>query len=157
MASTSEKQKSQQRLPCSVGESLLHESPMLLVGRMLERSCLSEDNDTALVEVIVPVDGPFVLEDTILAEYLIEVAAQSIAAVDSFDARSKKITTTEGFLVGVDSFSIVRTPEPGDTVQIDLRKSFSFGDIKIFDCLLRLAGEQIGHGQIKIWQNSGKK
>lgn len=157
MVCISEKHKNQQQFPCSVGELLLHKPPMLLVGIILERSCLNEDNDTALVEATVPVDGPFVHENTILAEYLIEVAAQSIAAVDSFDARFENRTTTEGFLVGVDNFSIVRTPDPGDTLQIDLRQSFSFGDIKIYDCLLRLSGKQIGQGQIKIWQNSGKK
>ena len=65
-----------------------HRPPMLIIHQLLERN-----EDTALAESIVPTEGIFLdPQGGLLPEYFIEFIAQSIAAINGFDARKENRT-----------------------------------------------------------------
>ncbi|MBW2164233.1 MAG: hypothetical protein JRF43_07295, partial [Deltaproteobacteria bacterium] len=99
-----------------------HRPPMLIVNQLLERN-----EDTALAEAIVPTEGIFLDPQAgLLPEYFIELIAQSIAAINGFDARKENRPPLIGYLVGIDNFSWIDRARPGETLQVSIKKTFEF-------------------------------
>jgi predicted hotdog family 3-hydroxylacyl-ACP dehydratase len=138
-------------LPRSAGELVPHQAPMLLVDCLLS---IADDNDAESVSVVearVPEEGIFLDRGRVLPEYLIELTAQAIAAVDGFDSASDS-GPDKGFLVGIDEFVILDQPFPGEAVRIELKKTFSFGQVFIFDGVVRSQRGELSRGQLRTWR-----
>ena len=140
-------------LPCSAADLVPHEPPMLLVERVIQ--VVSEENSDgwSIVEAKAPENGIFVADGRVLPEYLIELAAQAIAAVDGHQNLRCSVGPSVGFLVGVQNFTWQADLLPGMALRIELNKSFTFGSMKIFTALVYNADILICRGDIKIWKD----
>ncbi|MDH3392981.1 MAG: ACP dehydratase [Desulfobulbaceae bacterium] len=135
-------------LPCEVDHLVPQRPPMLIVRRLLERK-----DDMALVEAEAPAEGIWVSpERGLLPEFYVEVIAQAMAAVNGYDSLQDGVPPGDGFLVGVDKFCWQKTAVPGETLWIDVKKTFEFGAVKIIHGLVRNEHEEIASGEIKVWQ-----
>ena len=86
-------------------------------------------------------------------EYFIELVAQSMAAVNGYDALIDGEETGRGFLVGIDAFSWQGTAEPGGLLKIELEKNFEFGPVTVMvGKVLNKAGKVLATGEIKAWE-----
>jgi len=125
-----------------------HRPPMLIVHRLLERN-----EDTALAEAIVPTEGIFLgPQGGLLPEYFIELIAQSIATINGFDARKENRPPLIGYLVGIDNFSWINRVRPGETLQINLKKTFEFQAVTIMEGRVIGRNGLVACGELKVWE-----
>lgn len=137
------------QLPCSAEILVPHRPPMLLVDTLLER-----DGDRATASAVVPQNGICVDPDQgILPEFFIEVIAQTMAAVNGYDALCAGKNPQDGFLVGIDEFSFEAVPALGKTIRIEVEKTFEFGAVKIIRGQVFDEDMLLASGTIKVWEN----
>lgn len=137
------------QLPCPAEELVPHRPPMLLIDELISRQA-----ERATATALVPESGICLEPDQgVLPEFFIEVIAQTMAAVNGYDARLAGKSPRDGFLVGIDDFSFVAHPQPGSPLRIEVEKNFEFGAVKIIhgqvfgpDDLL------LASGTIKVWE-----
>ncbi len=142
-------------LPCPAAGLIPHEDPMLLVNTVLQ---IADDNDPesySLTDAITPQNGVFLYNKKVSIEYLIELMAQSIAAVDGFKShpdKDEQKKPSKGFLAGIDDFTLNNTPTPGTKLLVKLKKTLSFGSIFIFEGSIYELDEILATGVLKIWK-----
>ena len=71
---------------------------------------------------------------------LVECMAQACAAADP-SGRS-------GVLASLRDVRITRAPVPGETLRIEARRAGARGDAVLFDCVIRVAQEEIARGRL---------
>ena len=143
-------------LPHDADSLVPHEPPMLLVDRVVRVAPDDDPEAWSIVEAEVPEDGIFVTDGRVLPEYLIELTAQAIAAVDGYENLRLKLTPVVGFLVGVQDFVWLTEPRPSQPLRIELNKSFSFGAMMIFKVVVYATDTTICRGEIKIWKEESR-
>ncbi|MDH3347695.1 MAG: hypothetical protein OEM02_06305 [Desulfobulbaceae bacterium] len=141
------------QLPCSAVDLVPHEPPMLLVERVIWVANSEDPDGWSIVEAHAPEDGIFVADGGVLPEYLIELAAQAIAAVDGYENLRCALGPSVGFLVGVQDFIWQAEILTGMALRIELNKSFSFGNMKIFTALVYASDKLVCRGEIKLWKD----
>jgi 3-hydroxyacyl-[acyl-carrier-protein] dehydratase len=136
------------QLPCPAEKFVPHRPPMLLVTRLLERQ-----HGNALIEAMVPGKGIWLdPQSRVLPEYYIELVAQAMAAVNGYDAVRAGKAPGSGMLVGIDDYRLVEQAVPGETVWIDVEKTFEFGAVKIIRGAVRNARSTIADVELKVWE-----
>jgi 3-hydroxyacyl-[acyl-carrier-protein] dehydratase len=136
------------QLPCPVEQFVPHRPPMLLVAWLLERQ-----PGRALLEATVPEEGIWmVARDEILPEYYIELVAQAMAAVNGYDAIQEGSAPKSGMLVGVDHYCLEKQATPGETVWIEVEKTFEFGAVKIIRGVVRNDSRSLARVELKVWE-----
>lgn len=136
-------------LPCPAEMLVPHRPPMLLIDRLIERK-----GDMAVAEAHVPQKGPCVdKERGLLPEFFIEIIAQTMAAVNGYDALLEGKKLNDGFLVGIDDFSWNTAPLPNKTLQVKVEKTFEFGVVKIIRGEVLCNDVLLAKGEIKVWEN----
>lgn len=138
-------------LPCDAGMLIPHQSPMLLVSRLIQKADDNVEESVSIIEAEVPFSGPFIDNGRLLQEYYIEVLAQAIAASDGFPQEEGKKPAT-GLLTGIDNFSWTGNAEPGECLRITVRKTFEFGSAFIIEGFIHGDSGKIAEGQLKIWK-----
>jgi 3-hydroxyacyl-[acyl-carrier-protein] dehydratase len=137
------------QLPCPAEKLVPHRPPMLLVARLLER----RQAGTALVEAVVPGEGLWLDRQAgVLPEYYIELVAQAMAAVNGYDASQDGKAPGSGMLVGVDDYCLAEQALPGETVWIDVEKTFEFGAVKIIRGAVRNGRRNLATVVLKVWE-----
>ena len=137
------------KLPCPAEMLVPHQPPMLLIDRLIERK-----GDMAVAEACVPQKGPCVdKERGLLPEFFIEIIAQTMAAVNGYDALLDEKKLNEGFLVGIDDFSWHTAPLPDKTLQVKVEKIFEFEMVKIIRGEVLCNDVLLAKGKIKVWEN----
>ena len=142
-------------LPYPAADLVPHEKPMLLVDMVLQIADDDDPQSCSIVEASAPEGGVFVADGQVLHEYLIELMAQSIAAVDGFKSKpdnKQPAKPAKGFLAGIDAFTCTNTPTPGSKLQVRLKKTFAFGSVFIFEGSVHEENEILATGQLKIWK-----
>jgi len=135
-------------LPCLAEKLVPQRPPMLIVDQLIERL-----PDRAMTESIVPEDGIWVDADQgVLPEYYIELIAQTMAAVNGYDALCQGKTPQDGFLVGVDTFCWQEKAVSGEHLWVEVEKTFEFGAVKIFRGVVRNGAQVKATGEIKVWE-----
>ena len=146
---TQSKHRTTIELPCPAEMLLPHRPPMLLIDRLIERK-----GDMAVAEACVPQNGLCVdKEHGLLPEFFIEIIAQTMAAVNGYDALLDGKKINDGFLVGLDNFSCNTVPLSHKTLHIKVEKTFEFGDVKIIRGEVLCNDVQLVMGEIKVWEN----
>ena len=137
------------KLPCPAEMLVPHRPPMLLIDRLVERK-----GDMAVAEARVPQNGLCVDKKRgLLPEFLIEIIAQTMAAVNGYDALLGGKKLNDGFLVGIDDFSWNTAPLSNKTLQIKVEKTFEFGVVKIIRGKVLCNNVLLAKGKIKVWEN----
>lgn len=129
---------------------LPHEPPMLFVDSLVERS-----GDKAVGMAKMPVSGICFDETDPFSEFL-EIVAQTVAMANGYDALCCGEKMSRGMLVGIDSFSIISKPRPGQSLQIEIEKTFEFGAVKIIHGEVACEGLLVAQGDIKVWEDPGE-
>ncbi len=106
-------------LPVDASPLIPHRPPVAMAGQIVKIT----DRGGETLSVIRP-DNPFLKGDgTLDSSALIELAAQSAAALDSFMNHK---TVRPGMLAGVNSFSVSGRVRAGDSIRISCRKESEF-------------------------------
>ncbi len=135
-----------QRFPLPAGELVPHRPPMLLISELLFR-----EDDYALVSAITPEDGLFVFRGKVVPEYLIEVLAQAMAAMNGYDSLQMGKRAPGGVLAGIDRFEWQDLPGTGCELQVHVEKVFEFAQITVMKGQITECGRAIAQGELKLW------
>lgn len=137
------------QLPCPAEILVPHRPPMLFIDSLIERVA-----DRATASAVVPENGICVDSvQGVLPEFFIEVIAQTMAAVNGYDALCDGKEPHDGFLVGIDEFSFKGTPSAGKTIRIKIEQTFAFGTVKIVHGQVFDEEVLLASGTIKVWEN----
>jgi radical SAM protein with 4Fe4S-binding SPASM domain len=136
-------------LPMAVEDLIPQKAPMRIVDRLL-----SVGERTAVAELVVPVESPFVDEAGGLDEAAyVEIVAQATAAMNCFRTK-RNGREQEGFLLGTKDFRILGKARSGDRLTISLFKQTKFGDFGIVEGTVSRNGDVLAKGEVKIWHKA---
>ncbi|MDY0190906.1 MAG: hypothetical protein RBR22_09255 [Desulfuromonas sp.] len=135
------------KLPYNAIDLLPHRAPMILVDKLLEF-----DAGDGVVTATIAADNIFVDADGCLeAVALIEIVAQSYAAIKGYDDRLNHRPVQRGFLVGGRSFKIKRCPLVGEQLRITITTMADLDEFSVVDGVVNSADEIIAEGSLKLW------
>ena len=136
-------------LPIEAEELIPHRLPMRLVDRLLE-----VDGRNGVVEASVAADSPLVSADGELEEVaLIELMAQSYAAIKGYSDLACGNPIRQGFLVGVKKLVCLQPAHAGDLLRINIRTVAELDDFSVTEGEIWCGSEMISHGELKLWVN----
>jgi 3-hydroxyacyl-[acyl-carrier-protein] dehydratase len=149
-----QKQTQKIPLPCPAEQLLPHRPPMLLIDNLLQR-----DKDKAVASAVLTQDNIFFSEERgLLDEYFIELVAQTMAAANGFDALHDNGPVKDGFIVGIETFSLHQQPQGNNTFRIVAVKDMEFGQMQVIDGEVLVDSTCIARVRIKLWEeNTSKK
>ena len=128
-----------------------HRPPMLLIHEFLSRD--SGENDNANISAFVPENGIFISPKGLpLPEYYLELLAQSMAALNGYDALIAGAPPRVGYLVGVDEFKWLKNCYPGESCRIEVSKTFEFGPASIMEGIIKNKSDIIAKGILRVWE-----
>ena len=135
-------------LPCPAEKLLVHRPPMLLIKELTAR-----ENHNATALALISEAGNCVSSDRgILAEYFIEIMAQTVAAAFGYDALINGTPPTEGYIVGIDTCTFNSTPEKWSELVIKTRLEHDLGTVKVLAGEVFSDSEQIIAAELKVWE-----
>ena len=135
------------KLPMSAEQLVPHRPPFLFVTNLLEFS-----GEAGVVESILAPDNLFLNEDNSLRELaMVEILAQSAAAVKGFSSLQKGEEIKKGFLVEIREFFYKKESYGGDIIHSHIEIIKSFSGFSIIKGVLKVRGEELGSGSLKLW------
>ena len=121
---------------------------MLLAGELLER-----EPGQARLRAVVGADNPFVdAAGRLDGAAVIELAAQATAALKGYEARLRGEPVKIGYLAGIRDFELGADARVGDELELAVSVEFAMEQAALVQGEVRRAGEVIGAGTIKIWE-----
>jgi len=136
-------------LPMDAEKIVPHRLPMRLVDRLLEA-----DGKNGVVEACVAADSPLVSRNGELEEVaLIELMAQSYAAIKGYSDLTCGRPIKQGFLVGVKKLVRLQSARAGNLLRINIRTVAELDDFSVTEGEIWCGTEMISHGEIKLWVN----
>ena len=133
--------------PIAAERLIPHRRPMQMVDALL-----AFDGETGTVGVRVAEGNPLLEEDGSLAEVaLMELLAQSYAAVQGYADSLAGAETRQGFLVGVRKAVFHARPQLGDELRVRVRATARFEGFAVVEGDVRRGGELLAEGNIKLW------
>lgn len=135
------------QLPIPAAKLLPHRAPMILVDQLI-----ANDQGSGQVSARVRAGDLFVCDDGRLdAVALIELVAQSYAAIKGYDDLIHQRPVQKGFLVGSRTFKVKRCPHVGETLMIDIDITAELDAFSVVDGVIRVDDEVIAEGSVKLW------
>jgi predicted hotdog family 3-hydroxylacyl-ACP dehydratase len=136
-------------LPADTEAYMPHRSPLRLV-----QSLLRIEEDYAEARTILNTGDVGVGPDgRVEAAVLLEMVAQTYAAVQGYQDRHSGKPADLGYLVGASDFRIERRPPAGQPLLIKIKSSCSFGDFYLVDGQVLCEGRVVAGGTLKVWCN----
>ena len=133
-------------LPISAEGLLPHQTPVLLLNRLLEQG-----ERTGVLESIIRKDNIWLTPENKLSRLAyIEMAAQSTAVLDSFMHRKK---VSSGMLIAAKNIVFHGDAEAGDTLRIEIFRVFSLNEFGVIGAKIFNNGKLVMEGEFKIWQD----
>ena len=136
------------QLPQRAMDLVPHRPPMLLVDSLVAR-----EGDFATATARLPEDGPWVVDGSVVPEYLIELVAQTVAMASGFDCLREGRKPREGMLAGVDRFVFARPAPVGCEVTIESKMVLKFGPVTVLHGEVWSMTELLAEGDIKVWED----
>ena len=134
-------------LPIEAEELIPHRLPMRLINRLLEI-----DGKDGVVDALIDADCPMVSADGILEDAaLVELLAQSYAAINGYCDRIENKPVKQGFLVGIKKVNRLQSVKAGDRLRIDIRTLFELDDFSIAEGDIHCGTQLVMQGEIKLW------
>lgn len=140
------------KLPMPVDGLIPHAAPMQLVDRLI-----SVGERVATVEATIRADHLFVDDGGALnpAAY-IELIAQAAAVMNGFRPAGRKGRGLEGYLLGARQIEVADTAHVGDTLEIRVNKTTSFGDFGVIEGRVSRGETLLAKGEIKVWHKAAE-
>lgn len=134
------------QLPMAAENLIPHRLPLRLVERLIE----FHDYE-GVVEALVSPENPL-LDDGYLDETgLIEMLAQSFAAVQGYADRLEGKPVRDGFLVGIRGVSVKAAARRGDRLLIRIRPVASLEGFVVVEGEVSRNEEVLAAGNLKLW------
>jgi len=134
-------------LPVTVDMLLPHRLPMCLVDRLVEF-----DDNSGVVEACIGPDSLLVDKDgTLDRVVLIELIAQSYAAVKGYSDLLGGKEIKKGFLVAAKQIELNGRAAPGDLLRIRVSTTGVVGDFNIADGVITKDDMVLASGNITVW------
>jgi predicted hotdog family 3-hydroxylacyl-ACP dehydratase len=126
-----------------------HRAPMRLIDRLIEA-----DDQQALVEADVPMQGRFVRDGAMPTWVGIEHMAETIAAWAGARARRRGQPVPLGLLLGTRKLEIGRATVPaGATLRIQARcELLAANGLGMFECRMMLGDEEVASAFISVFE-----
>lgn len=136
-------------LPLAAEELIPHRLPMRLVEQLIEI-----DGKNGVVGAQVTAECPLVdvngkLEDIAL----IELIAQSYAALKGYLDRLEERPVRQGFLVGIKKLNWLETVFAGEKLLIKIRTLAELDDFAVAEGEIWQEEKLVARGEIKVWIN----
>jgi predicted hotdog family 3-hydroxylacyl-ACP dehydratase len=134
-------------LPVPAERLIPHRPPMQLIEALEEF-----DGDSGAISAVVEAGNPLLEEDGALADVaLLELLAQSFAALqgyaDSFSGQQPR----QGFLVGVRKVSFFARPHLGDRLRIHVQATARLEGFAVVEGKVMRGDEMLAEGNLKLW------
>lgn len=134
-------------LPQPAVNFLPHRPPMCLLDTLLV--C---DDSGCRTEVLVTEQGLLVDAGGKLEPVaLVEMIAQSFAAMRGYDDQRSGRPVREGFLVGVRRMELLTAVSVGDRLEIAVQTSALVGAFAVAEGEVRRGAEVVARGSLKLW------
>ena len=134
-------------LPVAAEGLIPHRRPMQLIDALE-----AFDGETGTVSAVMAAGNPLLEEDGALAEVaLLELLAQSFAAVQGYADSFSGQPARQGFLVGVRKVSFHLRPRLGDKLEIKVRAAARLEGFAVVEGSVRRGDELLAEGNIKLW------
>jgi predicted hotdog family 3-hydroxylacyl-ACP dehydratase len=135
------------KLPAYAGLLVPHRPPFLLVDRLLEFA-----GQTGVVESVIAPDNLFISDEGLLNEIaLVELLAQSAAAVKGYSDLKEGKEIKKGFLVDIREFYFKERCCKGDIIHISIEIAKSFSGFSVINGHLVSRGKELAAGTLKLW------
>lgn len=134
-------------LPLEVENIIPHRLPMRLIERLLE-----VEGNSGVVEARVSADCPLISSTMKLEDVaLVELLAQSQAAIKGYaDLRNSK-PVKQGFLVGIKKFVKLSSAQVDDYLTIKIENLAELDNFAVAAGEIWRDAELIAQGEIKVW------
>jgi predicted hotdog family 3-hydroxylacyl-ACP dehydratase len=134
-------------LPAHAGLLVPHRPPFLLIDRLLEFT-----GQTGVVESVISPDNLFLSDEGFLKEVaLVELLAQSAAAVKGYSDTIEGKEIKKGFLVDIRKFTFKERCCKGDIVHITIEIAKSFSGFSVINGHLSYRSKEFAEGTLKLW------
>ncbi|MDH4100727.1 MAG: 3-hydroxyacyl-ACP dehydratase [Nitrospirota bacterium] len=134
-------------LPMEAEKLIPHRLPIRQVERLLEFR-----DHSGVVEAVVNPENPLLDGNGFLDEVgLIEMLAQSFAAVQGYADRLAGKPVGDGFLVGIRKVAVDVMPRRGDRLTICIRPVGGLESFVVVDGEVRRGEELLASGNLKLW------
>jgi len=139
-------------LPMPVGKLVPHRPPILMVETLL----VAQDG-AGMAEAVPKPGHPLVDEDgTLDSAAMIEMIAQTFAAIKGYEDSRQGNPVKRGFLVGFKKIRFFGTARQGDRLLVKVKTVGTFDDFAMAEGEVEKDGQIIASGTINIWiDNSG--
>ncbi len=135
-------------LPCPAEKLLVHRAPMLLIKELTAR----ENNRAEALASISDAGICTTSDQGILPEYYIEIMAQTVAAAFGYDALINNESPTEGYIVGIDKYSLINLPAKWDELHIHVQLEHDLGTVKVMAGEVFSDTEKLVTAELKVWK-----
>ncbi len=135
------------KLPANAALLVPHRPPLLLVDRLLEFT-----GKAGVVESVIAPDNLFLTDEGTLKEIaMVELLAQSAAAVKGYSDLMEGKKIKKGYLVEIKEFVFKDGCRKGDAVNIFIGIEKSFSGFSVINGHLACRGKEIAAGTLKLW------
>ena len=135
------------KLPMPAERLVPHRPPFLLVDRLLDFT-----GQTGVVESVLTPDNLFIDEDGHFQEIaMIEILAQSAAAVKGYSDLKEGKGIRKGFLEDIREFLFKRRCYKGDSIHSRIEITRSFSGFSVLNGSLKCTGKELAYGTLKLW------
>ncbi len=134
-------------LPIAAEELVPHRLPMRLVEQLVE---IDGKNGTVVTQVC---PDNLLLDDSGSLEgvALIELIAQSYAALKGYLDRRDNKPVRQGFLVGIKKLEWFAAAASGDELQITIRTLAELDDFAVAAGAIQCGEKLLARGEVKVW------
>lgn len=134
-------------LPQAAVNYLPHRPPFCLIDQLLSCDDIGSHSEALITTTGVMVDADGYLEPVALVEML----AQSFAAMRGYDDLRRGRPVREGFLVGIRRAQLLAPVRVGDRLEISVQTTATVGAFALADGVVRRNDEVVASGSLKLW------
>jgi predicted hotdog family 3-hydroxylacyl-ACP dehydratase len=136
-------------LPLAAESLVPHRLPMRLVDQLLEI-----EGKNGVVEALVDSNCPLVSAEGMLEKVaLVELIAQSYAALKGYLDKVENKPVRQGFLVGIKKFVSLEPVFSGERLRITIETLGELEDFAVAEGQIWRSETLVARGEIKIWIN----
>ena len=135
------------KLPVAALSLVPHRPPFLLIDQLIDFA-----GQAGVVETVIAPGNLFLSEDGEFREIaMVEILAQSAAAIKGYSDLQQGREISKGFLVDIREFIFKKKCCRGDTIHTRLEITKSFSGFSVISGVLERAGEEVAAGSLKLW------
>ena len=133
-------------LPLDAQSLLPHAGAMCCIGRLL-----ASTKTMAVAEVVLARGHSLLDGDTLAPAGYVELAAQTVGAMQGFDRQRQNQPPQSGYLVGTQDFTILGAATVGDRLEMEVHIEAELGAVTILTAEVRCGTTVLAGGRLKVY------